>query len=447
MPGWRARIIPYQLLLHIRSCFRNYTAMNASGNPDSVEWKSRVFAVEASSYYSHHFYFTSKDNIGRVHPATSNIWPILAQGGKAYSLSVTLAQRVQAARLHKTLVKELSKLLPGIPVLKLISYIPGDLHGSLERGFLILDPQSCSDVQIKLYSLLRDHRQLVQLCSYKEADSQVWQELNGLHKVEERTEVVRVNDPVLSPFVEILKGSAVYSSLNDALSVLDESSTVIPEAKKLLNLVNMSNWQQKRSFPVIVVEGLDATGKSTLTESLKQHLKAALLRSPPDSVSQCRKNFDGEPSLIKRAYYSLGNYIGSLEIANASEKSPVIVDRFWHSTAAYAIATEIGGDIQNLPDHHHDVYHWPEDLIKPDLVILLTVTDTERIRRIRKRGLQETQEEIELEVNSLFRQKVEEAYRRMENPGCIVVDASVSKEAVLQEALSIIQRHCGISQA
>lgn len=82
-----------------------------------------------------------------------------------------------------------------------------------------------------------------------------------------------------------------------------------------------------------------------------------------------------------------------------------MVYRFWHSTAAYAIATEMGGGIHNLPDAHHDVYHWPDDLLRPDLVILLTVCDEERIRRIHKRGLQETKEEKELEVNSVFRQK------------------------------------------
>lgn len=79
--------------------------------------------------------------------------------------------------------------------------------------------------------------------------------------------------------------------------------------------------------------------------------------------------------------------------------------RFWHSTAAYAIATEMGGGIHNLPDAHHDVYHWPDDLLRPDLVILLIVCDEERIRRIQKRGLKETKEEKELEVNSMFRQK------------------------------------------
>lgn len=40
--------------------------------------------------------------------------------------------------------------------------------------------------------------------------------------------------------------------------------------------------------------------------------------------------------------------------------------------------------------------------------------------------------------------RVEEAYRRMEDPGCVVIDASASREAVLKNTLSIIKRHCNI---
>nr|ACO52064.1 Probable thymidylate kinase 1 [Aquarana catesbeiana] len=407
--------------------------------------KSQMYAVESACKSP--FYFTLKDNVSPVSSGTSNVWPFLAQGGYAHSLCVTTSQRVQAARLQKSMGKELTAMVPGIQVVKLLSYIPDNLHGSLQRGFLILDSQHHHDLQNKLEGLLRENQQDIQLCTYTEEEGRVWQsrwEVNGQVKEMDRSEVVAVNGPMPSPFVEILRGSAVYSSLQDVLSVLRESAKVIPEAEKLLKCMDLGNIPEKGSHPVIVIEGLDATGKSTLTESLKQHLKATLLRSPPDSISRWRKTFDDETSLIKRAYYALSNYVAAVDIAKASEVSPVIVDRFWHSTAAYAIATEIGGNIQNLPDHHHVVYQWPEDLLKPDLVILLTVSDEERIHRIRKRGLQETQEEKELEANSMFRQKVEEAYRRMENPGCVVIDAGASREAVLKNTLSIIKRHCDI---
>lgn len=108
--------------------------------------------------------------------------------------------------------------------------------------------------------------------------------------------------------------------------------------------------------------------------------------------------------------------------------------RYWHSTATYTIATEVSGGPQHLPPARHPVYQWPRDLLKPDLVLLLSLGPEERARRLQGRGLERTQEEAELEANSVFRQKVEVSYQRMENPGCHVLDASPSREEVLRRA-------------
>ncbi|XP_062344939.1 UMP-CMP kinase 2, mitochondrial [Cinclus cinclus] len=217
----------------------------------------------------------------------------------------------------------------------------------------------------------------------------------------------------------------------------------IPEAEAVLDLLEKCpEHQSKGGFPVIVFEGLDATGKTTVTQAVKDTLNGILLRSPPASISQWRTVFDDEPTPIKRAFYAAGNYILASEIAKASTQAPVIIDRYWHSTAAYTIATETSGKVQDLPPVQDEVYQWPEDLLKPDLVLLLTVDPEERVRRLRHRGLEKTKEETELEANSLFRQRVEESYRRMVNPACQEVDASPSKEEVLKTVLQLIKKHC-----
>ncbi|NXX94029.1 CMPK2 kinase, partial [Centropus bengalensis] len=224
-----------------------------------------------------------------------------------------------------------------------------------------------------------------------------------------------------------------------------QCSARIPEARAILDLLEKCPEHQKKGeFPVIVLEGLDATGKTTVAGSVKDALNAVLLRSPPACISQWRAIFDEEPAPIRRAFYAAGNYILASEIARASTQAPVIIDRYWHSTAAYTIATEIKGKVQDLPPAHDEVYQWPEDLLKPDLVLLLTVDPEERARRLRHRGLEKTKEEAELESNSLFRQRVEESYRRMENPACQEVDASPSKEETVETVLRLIKHHCGL---
>lgn len=204
--------------------------------------------------------------------------------------------------------------------------------------------------------------------------------------------------------------------------------------------VTLGSGMVARGKPCCIVS--DPTGKTTVTQSVAESLKASLLRSPPACISQWRKTFDDEPTIIRRAFYSLGNYIVASEIAQESTKCPVVVDRYWHSTATYAIATEVSGTVQHLPPAHHALYQWPRDLLKPDLVLLLTVSPEERMRRIRGRGMERTREEAELEANNVFRQKVEVSYQRMENPGCHVVDASPSREEVLQTVLNLIREKC-----
>ncbi|XP_075454418.1 UMP-CMP kinase 2, mitochondrial [Ascaphus truei] len=455
MSNWITQRLCLQLLSKKRAVLANCLRMASSLCHYTADWKSRVFAVDANKSlgYPDPFYFTAYDRAHQLSPAgtSPHVWPMLAQWGSAHSVSITTPHRITAARLQKSLGQQLTRgVLGSCQVLSLFSYLPHDAQGSLQKGFIILDPQNCPLIQSRLKDLLSEYKQHVLFCSYQEGTgSEVWQCLweldRGQAKEIEISQVVRVGEPATSPFVVNIKNSAVFYSLGDACSVLQECSTIIPEAKNVLDLLeNNSTTTKKGEFPVIVIEGLDATGKSTLTQSLKDSLGAVLLKSPPDCISQWRKTFDDEPSLIKRAYYALGNYIVASEIEKASRKSPVIVDRYWHSTAAYAIATEIGGSVHNLPECHHEVYQWPDDLLKPNLVILLTVCDEERMLRMHGRGMEETKEEKELESNSMFRQKVEEAYKRIGNPKCVVVDASSSKQTVLNEALSVIKKHCAI---
>ncbi|KAJ7397489.1 hypothetical protein BTVI_135018 [Pitangus sulphuratus] len=217
----------------------------------------------------------------------------------------------------------------------------------------------------------------------------------------------------------------------------------IPEAEAVLDLLEKCPEHQKKGdFPVIVFEGLDATGKTTVTEAVKDNLNGILLRSPPPCISQWRTVFDDEPTPIKRAFYAAGNYILASEIAKASTQAPVIIDRYWHSTAAYTIATETNGKVQDLPPAHDEVYQWPDDLLKPDLVLLLTVDPEERVLRLQRRGLEKTKEEAELEANSLFRQRATAFVDRGRAIDIIYLDFCKVFDTVLHKILvSKLERH------
>ncbi|XP_002721181.3 UMP-CMP kinase 2, mitochondrial isoform X1 [Oryctolagus cuniculus] len=379
---------------------------------------------------------------------------LLGPPGRSYSLCVPLAagvgcgERVRAARLTQRLLLQLRRgPFQRCRLSRLLCYCPEGPAGGAQHGFLLQDPRDGPDTRRALLQLLGQGAgaALLHLGEFQvDRHGGLWQRLWALQDGAQRqvgcARVVPAHEPALHPAVPDLPSSAVFPDRAAARDVLEACTPVIPEARAVLSLVDQCPQHvQRGKFQVIAIEGLDATGKTTVTQAVSEALKAVLLKSPPSCIGQWRKIFDDEPTIVRRAFYSLGNYIVASEIAKESVKSPVIVDRYWHSTAAYAIATEVSGGLQHLPPAHHPVYQWPEDLLKPDLVLLLTVSPEERVRRLQGRGVEKTQEEAELEGNSVFRQKVEECYRRMENPGCHVVDASPSREMVLQTVLSLIR--------
>lgn len=323
----------------------------------------------------------------------------------------------------------------------MLSFLP-DSKDSLVRGYFVRDSSdNGAQTEKVLGSLVRN--EAVMVCSYRGGEGQTWtQQLWGPYSPNSYC-VVTSEEPECHPAVRAMRNNDVFYSFEEAYSVIEQCGDLIPEARALLEqLADTAPHRRKADFPVIVIEGLDATGKSTLTESLRDHLGATLLQSPPQCLSQWRARFDQEPPLIRRAFYALGNYITARQMNQEAEKKPVIVDRFWHSTAAYAMATAVNGPVSNLPPKGSDLYHWPGDLLQPSLVVLLSLDPQERERRLRERGVIKTEEEKELDQNRLFRLRVEEAYRRICGPSCVTVDASPSAGQVLQEVLHLIRVKC-----
>lgn len=148
-------------------------------------------------------------------------------------------------------------------------------------------------------------------------------------------------------------------------------------------------------------------GKSTLSRLLAKKINAVNLKSPPSCISsELRAAFDDSADL-KTAFYALGNYIAAFEIAKTLETQPVVLDRFWNSTAANALARNVqakpGG--YDLPARGNPVYRWPADLIQPDVVLFLSVSEHERQRRQARRK-EVTKEEMMLKEIHSFRQKL-----------------------------------------
>lgn len=72
------------------------------------------------------------------------------------------------------------------------------------------------------------------------------------------------------------------------------------------------------------------------------------------------------------------------------------MDRYWHSTAAYALAQAVydsPADVE-MPPQGDSFYKWPEDLLKPTLVIFLDVEENVRLQRLSRRKISTRQEDL-----------------------------------------------------
>lgn len=97
------------------------------------------------------------------------------------------------------------------------------------------------------------------------------------------------------------------------------------------------------SIPFVVIEGLDGSGKTwfhyslnalillatlgktTLAKKIQQKYLMRPMETPPSVLSELREFFDSQTESLRRAFYSLGNYLASRNVLKC--KDPVIMDR------------------------------------------------------------------------------------------------------------------------
>lgn len=189
----------------------------------------------------------------------------------------------------------------------------------------------------------------------------------------------------------------------------------------------------------IVIEGLDATGKSTLVEKLTKCLNAALLKCPPcleapDLLeADLRSYFDRRPPAQRRAYYRAANLIASEQAEMALQNGHVVMDRYWTSTVAFA-ALEDDSDLDREWEGRY-----PPELRKPDAVILLTVDEENRTKRMRGRGEPVTDEEQNLAEDVDHREDVLRMYRSFDP---IEIDTSnLDPDAVLEVVFAALHKY------
>lgn len=180
---------------------------------------------------------------------------------------------------------------------------------------------------------------------------------------------------------------------------------------------------------LIVLEGLDCSGKSTISAILKKRIEPCTLYGFPDRNTEIGKLIDRflkkeihfSPHAL-HLLYSANRYEKEDALKQALENSHVICDRYWLSGAVYSAAKDLD-------------YYWAKQcdclLPMPDITFFID-TPVEETSKRRDFG-KEAHDKIDFQakVRGIYKEKCKEE-------GVFMIDGSKSPDEIVEEMLKVI---------
>lgn len=184
-------------------------------------------------------------------------------------------------------------------------------------------------------------------------------------------------------------------------------------------------------FKLIILEGLDCSGKTTASREIARRLQPATVVSFPDRTSRTGEIID---QYLKskmtdicpyelHLLYSANRYEKASHIKELLLRGHVICDRYWFSGAAYSVAKGLE-------------YAWCKNvdamLPRPDYVFFIDA-DEQAVSQRSGFG-DEAHDRLE------FQKRVYETYKEMiKTESMVVIDGTASIESVVENILSKIK--------
>lgn len=192
---------------------------------------------------------------------------------------------------------------------------------------------------------------------------------------------------------------------------------------------------------LIVIEGLDGAGKTTVARCLAQRLNAVLMSSSDGALSQVRpvcEALHGPEGLARQLYYAYAVALVSQKIeALLAQGKDVVLDRYWATTLTYALSQD--------PDAPQ-LEQVGAALIPATMTCFLEATKAQRSLRLRRRdGQILPQDARSLEQHERLRALYRELLPKLPTTGeLVVIDASMSAEVLamqLHHDLDLLSQH------
>jgi thymidylate kinase len=128
----------------------------------------------------------------------------------------------------------------------------------------------------------------------------------------------------------------------------------------------------------IAIEGIDCSGKTTITKLIAKTTDFIPYKTPPKNIIQKRDEMDGQASPIEHYRFYLGGIdTASKEIWDLlAAGNNVVCDRYWLTTYVYHLVMGVSIDINDF-----------SAITKPDLTVLLLVSNDIQAKRFLERGM------------------------------------------------------------
>lgn len=128
---------------------------------------------------------------------------------------------------------------------------------------------------------------------------------------------------------------------------------------------------------IIVAEGRDGSGKSTVCPKLALAMGAVLYKTPPEHMRAEQDHINATASDIDHyRYFVRVVQEASAELSSMQSSRNVVVDRYWISTVVYHRAMGIPAKLEDIGD-----------ILMPDLTVYLDVSPEVQARRMVGRGM------------------------------------------------------------
>lgn len=184
--------------------------------------------------------------------------------------------------------------------------------------------------------------------------------------------------------------------------------------------------------PFLAFEGLDGSGKTTVSRMLAEVTGATYFKTPGKEFKAVRQYVDnGTPPETKLFYYLSTVFDASKKIGKERERNPVVCDRYlWSSFVPHSAF--YGEDLEFLEQSFSP---FTNRLVMPDHTIFLDVSAEEQLKRLRIRPEGADSPSDKFCLDPVLRKNVREAYLKIaERDKWLYIDTtSKSVEEIVNE--------------